>query len=748
MAWTLPTILVPMAFSVPFFLGRVFLFRDILHFVIPAQVFAARELAAGHLPEWNPLLYGGAPFLAEPGSGVFYPPNWVFLFLAPARAATLFVLLHLPLAGGGAFRLARQLDCSAKASAVAGVVYATSGYLLSMHGGHYYFAGAAWLPMTMALLLEATAAVRIRALVLGLSAVGMMVFNGEFQSLAFAVISTISLALARKPRSLRNLGAFVGAVAGGIGLGAVQLVPTLFLARESARASGLTFEGATLWSLHPGRWLELVAPLPFGISYPDNSQWNTALLNGIHAVPWAPSLYLGPAALLLAAVAALRQRSATTWVIAGGSIGALLLAAGPSLPLFRVWWMIIPGARFFRYPEKYVVVTELGVALLAAIAVSAWERERFVPRWVAILAGSLGLSLIVAALGVWAGRAPVSSRIAQGLAQASANVDVEAAFANLVTSLSHAAAVALVLGLLVLIGRRIGTASIVGLIAVMTFDGVLVGFRALSYGDGSFMDTPPRLLSELRERVVAGAAGRFLRDRSCVYSGDGDGATLLERIRAFEWKTGQENFLMLFGFADALGYSAALPADKLKAWGVATQGGFLRAGRLFGASVLIRCAPGESTPGIVPVDDPLPRVFVVPSTRSVEPADSLAILGEPSFNPERAAVVEGPASSQSTGAGSAALFRESNTEVEVHTSGGGGTLVLADSFSPGWSVSVDALKAPLLRADGIYRAVSIPPGDHVVKFRYQTPGLVYGAILTALSLAGVALGIALSRKLR
>ncbi len=41
----------------------------------PLQQFAARELIAGRLPAWNPYLNAGQPALADPQSGVFYPPN-------------------------------------------------------------------------------------------------------------------------------------------------------------------------------------------------------------------------------------------------------------------------------------------------------------------------------------------------------------------------------------------------------------------------------------------------------------------------------------------------------------------------------------------------------------------------------------------------------------------------------------------------------------------------------------------------
>src|SRR5512136_298332 len=41
----------------------------------PLQLFAARELASGRLPGWDPFINSGQPGLADPQTSTFYPPN-------------------------------------------------------------------------------------------------------------------------------------------------------------------------------------------------------------------------------------------------------------------------------------------------------------------------------------------------------------------------------------------------------------------------------------------------------------------------------------------------------------------------------------------------------------------------------------------------------------------------------------------------------------------------------------------------
>ncbi|HZT21752.1 MAG TPA: hypothetical protein VFB55_02470, partial [Verrucomicrobiae bacterium] len=36
------------------------------------------SIRSGELPLWNPYTALGRPFLADPETAVFYPPNWIF----------------------------------------------------------------------------------------------------------------------------------------------------------------------------------------------------------------------------------------------------------------------------------------------------------------------------------------------------------------------------------------------------------------------------------------------------------------------------------------------------------------------------------------------------------------------------------------------------------------------------------------------------------------------------------------------
>jgi hypothetical protein len=73
--------------------------------------------------------------------------------------------------------------------------------------------------------------------------------------------------------------------------------------------------------------------------------------------------------------------------------------------------------------------------------------------------------------------------------------------------------------------------------------------------------------------------------------------------------------------------------------------------------------------------------------------------------------------------------------VEAGAARNGGHLVLLDSYSPDWSATVDGHQATIVQADGLFRAVRLPPGRHVVEFLYRPTSLVWGATISAAALA-------------
>jgi hypothetical protein len=740
--WILCAVAVPFVIALPFLSGSIFLFRDILTYCMPQQAYAAKVLAQGHLPQWNPFVMGGIPFLAEPGTGVFYPLNLVFHVMPPWRAATAFVLLHFAVAGLGAYLLARLLGCRPLGSTMAGVCYQTSGYFLSMHGGHYYLASTALLPLTAAALVWLAQRPSRRRLALAPLPMALMLLNGEFQGAFFAGVLGLALAPCFGTRPGRALAWAGGAIALGALVGSVQLLPSALFATLTVRARPLTFFEASAWSLHPIRILEFLVRSPLGANIPSNEYWGGFFLNSDRSIAWAMALYVCPAATVLAFAPGWRKATSSAkvlWVVLGVS---LLLASGSFLPVFRLWYELVPMASRFRYPEKFASVATLCLCLLAAPGLDSLNALR---RRTMRLALGLGATFAL----LWALTSLFEPRqlldlMTEGLRRSHSSFPPNEALQSLRTALVHTAlAFVGAASATALASTRPSLASAL-MVALATADGLSSAAALLSYGDGSFFATKPDVVDRVLQAIPPSSAGRFVYDRPCEYTDAyGGPGTQIERGMSWEYARGRPNFLTLFGLRDVAGYTAMEIPEKKAATALAGEETSERYARLFGAAVRLVCADGSLT--VQRIGNPLPRAFVVPGKQVSREVVGQA-LRDARFDFARLALVDGPvANSPERGERRATATEERPELLRVLVAGVGGVLVLADTFAPGWSGSLDGRPVPILRVNGLYRGVEVPPGEHEVVLKYETPGLRSGALLTLTAL-GVLLVLLLTTR--
>jgi hypothetical protein len=67
-----------------------------------------------------------------------------------------------------------------------------------------------------------------------------------------------------------------------------------------------------------------------------------------------------------------------------------------------------------------------------------------------------------------------------------------------------------------------------------------------------------------------------------------------------------------------------------------------------------------------------------------------------------------------------------------------GSLLVLDTYYPGWGATVDGQRAEVRSVNAVFRAVDIPAGEHEVVMAYRPMSLRFGAGLTFASLVVVA----------
>jgi hypothetical protein len=147
----------------------------------------------------------------------------------------------------------------------------------------------------------------------------------------------------------------------------------------------------------------------------------------------------------------------------------------------------------------------------------------------------------------------------------------------------------------------------------------------------------------------------------------------------------------------------------------------------------------------------LPRAALYSAVEILPDSDVLDRLKEPTFDPERRAIVSreslapeqiGPVQSL---AGSAALqaasivqYKSQRVRIEAE-SAAPALLVLNDSNFPGWRAYVNGEAAAIVNANYLFRGVLVPAGKSVVEFRYEPRSFQAGLALSLAAFVIIAL---------
>lgn len=357
----------------------MFYFRDISQNHHPYRELTVSMIAAHEAPLWNPARGAGQPLLANPNALVLHPTTLLFLVLPVASAMKMSVILQILLAGIATWLLLRDAGVSRAGSLLGAGVFAFSGYMISLGNLLNLLDSAAFMPLTLWL---AARAVKLRFAPWGSLAalsLAVQVAAGEPAILLCTGLGFVALHWsfpAVSGQVARPAGTRVAVVIGLVllagTLAMVQLLPTLELLGQSERGAGFDRDEAMKWSLPPAALVESVVPGWYG----DPTRADTTKFRGGSVfdagLPFILSIYLGPAALLLAGLGiagALRCKGARrteTIALSSIALGGVLLSLGRFFPLYPALLAMAPPMQSVRYPVKYFVLVAWALAILSA----------------------------------------------------------------------------------------------------------------------------------------------------------------------------------------------------------------------------------------------------------------------------------------------------------------------------------------------------------------------------------------------
>lgn len=714
--------------------GQVLAGHDMLAYYHGAWDTVREGLRAGRLTLWEPGIFGGVPFLAQPQQNTFYPPNWINVLLPTRVGVTWLMVFHVWLAGFGLFLFARQMGARRLPAVLGGLGFAYGGLLTGrLWAGHApVYAVFVWTPLLLAALVWAierpTARQRAWAAVLAGGPWGLAVLAGHVPSFLYVGMIWAAfvayLLLTRAGERRRVAGAAAVSAGVGLALATVQLVPFLQFSLGSGRVATADYAFATDYSFPPAHLITLLVPEFFG----------EPLHVGYWSVPTFEELtYYAGGLAVLGIVLALRRPTRLAGFYLLLIAGGLWLAFGRYGVLYELAYRLLPPFRLVRAPGRAAFLYLFAASALLAHTLTVWrdrpaeERRRLLrPYWPAAV-GVIAVALVAALAATGAVFMAVhptdtSGRLWQqigGYSQALIVMGIGGALLWRYLGVTSENA------------RPARSHSSLALLLILL---VLADTWAYSYKMVRLAPTAPDAVWTDGQAVVGQPTGRVLPWGVPLFSQNG--------ALAVAWPS-------IFGYdslepAATMALAASVPDPRSTAYDI------LGVSHVLAGGPLDEFTEGEHGLALVGQQGaawvyqrarPLPMARLVFAAEVIaDDAAAVARVHQAEFDPATTAILSadpgcalGPAP-EALGAAEVVSHEAAHWQIRT-TADAPALLVLAENAYPGWEVTLDGAPAEGLTAYTAVRAVCVPAGQHQVEWHFRPRLYLVGAAVSLLALA-------------
>ncbi|HJU90349.1 MAG TPA: YfhO family protein [Gemmatimonadaceae bacterium] len=720
------------------------------------RVFEAEMLrATGSIPQWNPYILGGIPYVAGSGFGdVFYPAVLMRLFMPVDVAVSWALALHIFLAGFFTYRFLRAWGFGYFPSLIGGVAYMLSGQVASLvtpgHDGKLYV--SALTPLLLWMMVRALRDGRLWAYGMIAITTGLMIVSPHYQLMYYTGVMAGAFALylafrkgedaLERPVALRRLAGAAAAALLGVAIGAIQFVPFFEYIQYSPRAGGgRGWEYAISYSMPPEEMINVYLPQFSGIV---EYYWGRNPLK-YHGE------YLGASVLVLAGAAfGSSRRKGFVFFWSAIAVWALLVAFGGHTPFYYLWYRM-PMMSVVRAPGMIFFIVSLVAAVLAAVGAERLLteplRRSYLLGWVAFAVLSAVLAWVgffstIANLFVEGGKAPLIS-LNESAVQ----------FGALRSALFVILTVALIW--LLAHGRLKPVVAASALAVVAAADLWSIDRHYFRFSPNARQlyaaDEAINYLRQLPEpaRVISFSVPNEASVGRSPFT-EGDGLTIY-RIRATTGHHGNE----LQRWVDLAGAkSPAINTERLLSpeFRRLTNTRFLLTDIELppNTGLIKRVGPVKGSVGsnvyLYEFPDAAPPAWVAPVIVEAPPEPIFRTVLDPRFDPRQAALFDSTPDIQgiqvsvlpdpSPVVARITAYEPAHISVELdRPATAGSALVVSENYYPGWSAMVDGTAAPVGRADYTFVGVALREGARRIELTFRDPLYPRGKAITLLALA-------------
>ena len=685
---------------------------ELFHRAAPAMAYGFGRLREGALPLWCDTQLCGTPWLADPLNGVFQPLNAVFLLLPSGPGLAVHAFLSLFLAGWLFTLFCRSLGARHVPAVTGGIVYAFGGASAAFMSRPETAAAVAWAPLVFWALTEHARRPRPATLAVGGVSYALLLLSGSApMALLFTALLGVHAALGvgAQGRGMRApRGDALKMAALGVLLASAQLVPAAFWAAGLERPLGslLRMDAAGTVPSSPSAFLgHLLAPEP-GL-LPRMGYFGAAV----------------PALIFCAGFQRGMRRPLVFFLAAGG--GCLVPAfAGGGL----VGRLLPPACWMAGVAFSMAGLTALGMDRLLAPRRDPRSPRLWAPLFFVFAVGALlflatppetkgRIVPVLAAVGFFAlFRASWASLLSGAAIAFILFADLFAASANVYQHPLHGG------GSVLSPEKRLAR-----VVQGQALDG-----RALVSTDPLAGDLSPNAGLTGPLRMDGGAFFALTPEQAAWWAvlapPDGDDGPAAVAARPFLCAGGDSPASRLLGLAAVRVVATETP-------------------QAFGEGAGLRRVDSEAGVTILANEAALPRARLVGKWRTVpDAAAALALLTADGFDGARECVVSSvlhlgalrEVRQADTVEGSARVEEETPERVALSCDASApAMLVLADTFAPGWSATVNGAPAHIYPVNARFRGVLVPAGASRVVMTYRPYPVYAGLAVSFATLAGL-----------
>jgi hypothetical protein len=529
-----------------------------------------------------------------------------------------------------------------------------------------------------------------------------------------------------------------------VGLAAVQLLPTAEYLLQSQRAAAVDYDFAMTYSFWPWRFLTFIAPDLYGNPV-SGDYWG-------YANYWEDAVYIGliPFILAIKTLISRGRKTRNKKYINSAFVGFLfavilatfLIALGRNTPVFPWLYKYIPTFALFQAPTRLSIIAIFCLTLLAAIGADTWrrpgERSKY---WL-----RLGV-MAAAAITIGAGVALIVSR--------TFDWGIRPSFIRSTALLGFWG---VGLGVLALKAPERDNSEFTAgkwgwwqwaVVLWVAADLVVAGWGLNPGVDLSVYSDPSPEADEVKNMLDGGR----------LYLPSEDEEQLkFERFLVFDtfqpfdegedWNSLRATLLPNITILDAIpsanNFDPLIPGryanwiDVLQVADLESKEQMLN---LMGVEVVERIDSTQENGVRFDSRESFPRYRWVPCGLAVETGtEALEMIQHRQVNFQREVILEldDPISNLTCDSDIkvdiSVKSEIANKSVLAVNSSNPGYLIMADAWYPGWQSFVDGIPTPVLKANYLFRAITLPAGEHIVTFAYQPKWFYTGALLSGVSL--------------